>query len=85
MKKFDLRSFILEEVANLQTEALSGKLQDISKVKADEYKPGEEAKQLEKDIDHLKALKIHETRLRNKIKQIEAAKDKLRSRIKNLL
>ena len=80
-----LKKMILKEIAELQKEALSGKVEDISKVKASEYKAGDEAKQLEKDIDHIKALKIHEARLIRKVKQIREARKKLKSRINKQL
>jgi len=80
-----LRVLILKEVAELQNEALTGKVQDTSKVKAIEYKPGEEAKQLEKDIDYMKALKIHESRLLKKVDRIREARKKLKSRINKQL
>ena len=80
-----LRDIILKEIAELQKEALSGKVEDTSKVKANEYKAGDEAKQLEKDINHFKALKIHESRLLKKVKQIQEARKKLKSRINKQL
>ena len=77
-----LKNFILKEARKLQREAaLSGKLDPIEKVKADEYEAGEEAQQLEKDIDHIKALKIHESKLKFRMKKIQEAKKKLRRRI----
>ena len=77
-----LRNFVLKEARKLQREAaLSGKLDPIEKVKAVEYEAGEEAQQLEKDIDHIKALKIHERKLKLRMRKIQEAKQKLRRRI----
>tara|TARA_B100000700_G_C14908148_1_gene790840 strand:+ start:223 stop:546 length:324 start_codon:yes stop_codon:yes gene_type:complete len=83
------RNFVLREARKLQKEAaLSGKIEDVSKIKAKEYKPGEEADTLEKDIDFIKALKIKENKIRRQhkrmkrqMKQIQERKRRLRAKI----
>ena len=58
-KKFNLREFVLQEA-----QKLSGEAEAIEKTKAQEYEAGEEAGQLELDIDFIKALKIKESKIR---------------------
>jgi hypothetical protein len=89
-KKLNLKAFILAEAKRLQREsaALDGTLEPVEKVEADEYEAGEEADQLENDIDWIKALKIKETKL-NKIhknlvremKKVQSAKKKAKRNI----
>ena len=79
-KNFDLKAFVLREARKLQREALSGKPQDTSKVKAKVYDAGEEASSLEKDVDFLKALKIKENKLRRANKKIVQQVKKLQER-----
>ena len=76
-----LRKLVVTESRRLQKEALSGKLEPTEKVKAEEYKAGEEAKTLEKDIDHAKVLKIQERRLRIKLKKIKEAQSRVKRKI----
>ena len=76
-----LRKLVVAESRRLQREALSGKLEPTEKVKAEEYKAGEEAKTLEKDIDHAKVLKIQERRLRIKLKRIREAQSRVKRKI----
>jgi hypothetical protein len=73
---------IKEEARKLQTE-LSGPAepQDIEKVSAEEVDADEMADTLEKDIDYLKALKIHEAKLVSKLNRLRGAKTRLRRRI----
>jgi len=61
-----LKKIIEEEVAKF------GDMKDVEDVKADELDADElgSDKALEKKIDYIKALKIEETRLRNRLKKI---------------
>tara|TARA_R110001592_G_scaffold188358_6_gene433594 strand:+ start:18147 stop:18470 length:324 start_codon:yes stop_codon:yes gene_type:complete len=79
----DLKKFVLKEIAKLQKENMSGKLEDVKKAAADveEIDASEYATALEKDIDFMKALDIKEANLIKKLRQINEAKNKLRSRI----
>lgn len=82
-KSFDLKKFILQEAAKL-----SGKPTPVSKVKAKEYKAGQEAKQLEKDVNHAKHLKLKEEkinaahrRLVNEMRRLQKRKVALKKKI----
>jgi len=89
-KKFNLKAFILAEAKRLQSESagLDGTLEPVEKVSAVEFEAGEEAEQLESDIDWMKALKIKETKI-NKVhknlvkemKKVQSAKLKIKKRI----
>jgi predicted nucleic acid-binding Zn-ribbon protein len=83
-----LRKIVLLEARKLQKESLSGKVEDTSKVKAEEYEAGQEATTLEKDLDHIKALKIKESllnrqhkKLVREMRRLQEAKRKLRKKI----
>ena len=77
-----LRKIVVEEAQNMQTEAVTGgDLTPTEKVEAEEVEASDYAGSLEKDIDHIKALKIHERKLIKKIKQIREAKSILANRI----
>ena len=56
-------------------------IEDPEKVSADEVDADEYADSLEKDLDHLKALKIQEKKLRRQLKKISEAKKVLVSRL----
>ncbi|MBP04975.1 MAG: hypothetical protein CMA72_09365 [Euryarchaeota archaeon] len=75
-----LRKFILEEAAKVNETLEQGKA-DVESVNADETDAEDLANTLEKDLDHMKALKIHETRIRRKLEKISEAKKTVRSRI----
>lgn len=82
-KQFNLKKFILKEAAKL-----SGKPTPINKVKAKEYKPGQEASQLEKNIDHAKHLKLKEEKIRaahkklvNEMRRLQKRKVALKKKI----
>ena len=88
MSAAELKRLILSEVKKLQMEALTGKVEDITKVKAEEVDASEYADTIEQDIDFMKALKIHEAKLnrrhkimRRKMLKLQEAKNKLRRRI----
>tara|TARA_R110001592_G_scaffold6744_3_gene36386 strand:- start:515 stop:790 length:276 start_codon:yes stop_codon:yes gene_type:complete len=74
-KSFDLRKFILQEAAKL-----SGKLVPTSKVKAKEYKAGQEASQLEKNVNHAKHLKLKEAKIKAAHKRLVLEMRKLQKR-----
>ena len=78
-----LRKFVVSESRRLRLreQGLSGKPQPTEKVKAKEVEAGDEGNQLEKDIDHAKALKIQEKRLRTKLRKIREAQTKVKRRI----
>ena len=62
-------------------DALSGELEPIEKVDAEEVDAGELAGSLEKDIDHAKVLKLEESRLRNRLRRVQSARKKIAKRI----
>tara|TARA_B100001250_G_scaffold400423_1_gene410944 strand:+ start:601 stop:891 length:291 start_codon:yes stop_codon:yes gene_type:complete len=68
-----LRRLVLEEAAKM-----TGELQDVEKVKAEEVEAGDLADTLEQDIDLYKAAKIKEARLRKQYKQTVQKLRKLR-------
>ncbi len=79
-----LKRMIKEEARKIQLETsdpIAAGVEDPEKVSAEETDADELAGSLEKDIDHLKVLKIHETKLVNKLKRLREAKNKLRRRI----
>lgn len=76
-----LKAMILEEVENLRLETLEQGKTDSEKVSAEEVEAEALAGSLEKDIDYMKALKIHEQRLMRRVKQIQEARTQLRRRI----
>ena len=75
-----LREMIIEEAGKIQETLEQGK-DDVAKVDADEVEASDFAGSLEKDIDYMKALKIHEARLMRRVKQIKEARQVLRKRI----
>tara|TARA_Y100000593_G_C4135910_1_gene249742 strand:- start:291 stop:605 length:315 start_codon:yes stop_codon:yes gene_type:complete len=54
----ELRRFVMKEAAKL-----SGELEDVSKVKAEEVEADEYADTLEQDLDMYKAMKVQEAKL----------------------
>ena len=54
---------------------------NLDKVEAKEVDADDLSNTLEKDIDHLKVLKVHERKIRAKLKAVTEIKKKLRSRI----
>ena len=79
-----LKAMIQEEAKKIQTESsdpvLAG-VKESEKVKAEEVPAEDLAGSIEKDIDYVKALKIHEARLVAKLEKIREAKDLLSKRI----
>jgi hypothetical protein len=79
-----LRRMIQQEARKLQKESsdpFAAGVEKIEKVSAEEVDADEIAGSLEKDIDYVKALKIHEKRLTDKLKKIQEAKNLLSKRI----
>ena len=74
-RKFNLRKFILQEAAKL-----SGKPTPVSKVKAKEYKAGQEASQLEKNVNHAKHLKLKEAKIKQAHKKLVQEMRRLQKR-----
>lgn len=73
-----LREFILKEGAK----AGFGKMKDVESVKPEKEVDADEfADTLEKDVDHLKALKIEESKLQRKLNKIQAAKARVLKKI----
>ena len=75
-----LKKMIFEEAAKLRETLEQGK-EDSQKIDADETDAGEYAKSLEKDIDYLQALKIHESILKEKLGKVLKAKKVIKNRL----
>ena len=73
-----LRRFVMREAAKL-----SGELEDVSKVKAEEVEADEYADTLEQDLDMYKAMKIQEAKIRRQYRKVirEARKIRRNKRI----
>lgn len=78
-----LKRLVMEELAKL-----TGKLEDIEKVKAEEVEASDYADTLEKDIDIYKAMKIEEAKLRQtrralakRAKTVSEAKQRAKKRV----
>ena len=78
-----IKRIVKEQLDVIEEEKMTGEREDVEKVADDvpETDASEYASALEQDIDFMKALKIQEQRLVEKLARIEEAKDKLRSRI----
>jgi hypothetical protein len=77
-----LRSMVLRERKRLfESDPILKGVEDPEKVDADEVEASEYAGSLEKDIDHLKALKVHERRIVKKLKRIQEAKKVLKRKL----
>ena len=79
-----LRKIVLQEKRRMMKETsdpVAAGVEDPEKVDAEETDADEYAGSLEKDIDHMKALKVHERKLRLKLKKIQEAKKKIRNRV----
>ena len=69
-----LRRMIQEEKRRSVFETLEQGKEDSEKVDAEETEAGDLASSLEKDLDHLKALKIQEVKARRRLKRILESK-----------
>ena len=68
-----LRKFVMKEAAKL-----SGELEDVSKVKAEEVDADGYADTLENDLDMYKAMKIKEARMRRQYRKLVREARKVR-------
>lgn len=75
-----LKDIVIAEAKQIRETLEQGK-SDITKVTAKEVDADGFAQSLEKDIDHMKQLKLHEVRLKKQLRRIEEAKFVLRRRI----
>ena len=78
MSPSSLRKFVMKEAAKL-----SGELEDVSKVQAEEVDADGYADTLEQDLDMYKAMKIKEARMRRQYRKLVREARKVR-RNKNL-
>ena len=62
-------------------EALSGKLEPIEKVEAEEVDAADQAQALEKHIDHAKVLKLEEERVTKRLRKIQEARKMIHEKI----
>ena len=78
-----LRKIVLEERAKLleTSDPIVAGIEDPEKVSPDEVDAADLANSLEKDIDHVKVLKIKERKLRGELKKIQERRRRIRSRI----
>ena len=65
---------LIQEERNSILETLEQSKEDSEKVSAEEVEAGDLASALEKDLDHLKVLKIQEEKTRKKLKRILESK-----------
>jgi hypothetical protein len=79
-----LRRIVLQEKRRMMRETsdpVAAGIEDPEKVDAEEVDAADQADTLEKDIDHMKALKVHERKLKLKLKKIQEAKRRVRNRV----
>ena len=78
-----LKRLVVEEARKLRTEVLETGQSDPEKVakSAPEVDADDQANTLEKDIDFIKVLKIKESRLSRRLREVRRAKARLRKRI----
>ena len=79
-----LKKMIQEEARRLQektSDPFAAGVEKIEKVSPEEVDADELAGSLEKDIDYVKALKIHEERLTEKLTRLKEVQVRLRKRI----
>jgi len=75
-----LKNLIVKEARRIQKETLETGVKDPKKVKAQEVDADEYADTLEKELDHMKALKIHEQKLLNALQQVREAKTRIQKK-----
>jgi len=82
-----LRSMIVQERRKLRetSDPIAAGVEDIEKVSAAEVDADKQADTLEKDIDHLKVLKIQEAKLRKKLREVSSRRRNTQKRIKRKL
>jgi|TARA_R110002110_G_scaffold96985_7_gene249450 hypothetical protein len=76
-----LKKMVFQEAKKIRETLEQGK-DDSEKVDAEEVDADEYAENLEKDIDYMQALKIHESILKRKLGRVLKAKRTLTRRIK---
>lgn len=76
-----LKQIIVQEARKLQRESIEG-LDHPEDSKAEETDASEYADALENKIDYMKALDIHERRLRAKLAKVQEAKAKISRKIR---
>ncbi len=67
------------------SDPIAAGVEDLEKVSAEEVDADEQADTLEKDIDHLKVLKIQEAKLRRKLREVSVRRRNTQKRIKRKL
>ncbi len=82
-----LRRMIIEERRKLQetSDPVAAGIEDPAKVSAEEVDADAQAQTLEKDIDHLKVLKVQESKLRKRLREVSSRRRKVSNRIKRKL
>lgn len=76
-----LKRMIVQEARKLRMEVLETGQEDIEKVSAEEVDADELAGSIESDIDFIKVLKIKESRLMRKLKEVKKAKTAVKQRL----
>ncbi len=77
-----LRQMVIAEKRKLQKEVLEQEKEEAEDIEAKEIEADGYASALEKDIDHLKVLKIKESKLKRELLKIHEAKKLLKRNIK---
>jgi hypothetical protein len=62
-------------------EALSGELEPVENVEAEEVEASDQAQALEKHIDHAKVLKLEEERVIKRLRKIQEARRRVHKKI----
>lgn len=76
-----LKRMIVQEARKLRMEVLETGQEDIEKVSAEEVDADDLAGSIESDIDFIKVLKIKESRLLRKLKEVKKARAAARKRL----
>ena len=82
-----LRKMIVQERRRLRetSDPIAAGVEDPEKVSAEEVDADAQADTLEKDIDHLKVLKIKEAKLRKQLRTVSERRRRVSKRIKRKL
>ena len=82
-----LRKMIIEEKRKLKetSDPIESGVKDPEKVKAKELDADEQSESLAKDIDHLKALKVQEAKLRKQLREVSSRRRRVSNNIKRKL
>ena len=78
-----IKRMIVQEARRLRKEVLETGKEDVEKAakETEETDADEYADSIEQDIDWMKALKIHESRLARKLREVRRSKKKIARRI----